>query len=355
MRNFEVSFACGKTDNYPIYFGNGCLEDALKELDLDSYSKIALVVDEKVYGLWKERLNAVRSSVVVQIEAKEEAKSLDTVSRVTEEFFKNKLDRHSLVINIGGGLTTDLGGFAASIYMRGIDFIHVPTSLLAQVDAGVGGKVGVNFADTKNLLGVFRQPRAVIMDSSFLKTLSSRERASGYGELIKHALIKDRGLYEILEDVSTTILDFDEDEIIARSCKVKAEVVSADEKEAGLRKILNFGHTFGHAVEILSHGGLLHGEAVSIGMVVAANLSKKEGYLTNVEFSEIKDLLKRYNLPITFSYRGDLQDIFKKMLSDKKNNAGVLKWVLLKKIGEAIYDVEIENEAVMTAINEVMD
>ena len=268
-----------------------------------------------------------------------------------------QLDRKSLVINLGGGVITDMGGFAASTYMRGIDFVNIPTTLLSQVDASVGGKTGINFAEIKNLIGTFNQPQAVIIDATTLETLSERELVAGFAEIIKHGLIKDKNYLKKV--TSKSPLEFSQEElleIIKGSCEIKASVVQQDETENGQRKILNFGHTIGHAIESLCLGNLrplLHGEAISVGMVAEAALAKTKGLLSDEEIQVIKQSLFHAGLPI--SVRGlSVDEIYTKMLSDKKNTFNQINFTLLSGIGNALYNQTSNEETIKQASSTVI-
>ncbi|MCL4136952.1 UNVERIFIED_CONTAM: hypothetical protein GTU68_006113, partial [Idotea baltica] len=281
----------------------------------------------------------------------EKEKTLQTVQGLWSDFLLNELDRKSLVINLGGGMIGDLSGYAASTYMRGIDFIQIPTTLLSQVDASIGGKVGINFGGIKNLIGVFNQPKLVICNPAYLSTLNRRELASGFAEVIKHGIIKDPSYLDLLKD--KTIDDLTEEDyknIVLGSCKIKQEVVSADEKESGLRKILNFGHTMGHAIESVSlENAYLHGEAISLGIIFASKLSVLKGYISTEEFDFISKLLEQYELPVKLDSAITQDKLFSKLTSDKKNVGGEVRWTILKGLGKADYDIRIDRALIVQA------
>lgn len=271
---------------------------------------------------------------VIKIPAGEKIKNLSTVENIITKLIKLQADRNTFLLGIGGGVVCDITGFVASIYMRGIKFGFISTSLLSQVDASVGGKNGVNFNSYKNIIGNFNQPKFVICDTQMLETLPEREIISGMGEVLKHTIIADARMFCIIKNNIPQTLALNEKrltEIIYNSVSIKAEIVNKDEKEQGIRKILNFGHTLGHAIE--KESNLLHGEAISIGMVFAASLSYKKGYITIKDLDKIKSLLLNFGLPITTNI--DREKLADAITKDKKRNSSTIDFVFIKKIGEA--------------------
>ncbi len=269
----------------------------------------------------------------------EESKSMEQVGRLCRELIGARLDRGSTLCGLGGGVIGDLAGFVASNVFRGIPFLNIPTTLLAQVDSSVGGKTGVNLPEGKNLVGAFHQPRLVVADVLTLRTLPEREFRSGLAEVVKHGMITDAELFRILEESADPILARDPDtlqEMVSRSCAIKARVVEADEQEAGLRAMLNFGHTVGHAVEAaLGYGGITHGEAVSHGMLVAATLSVRRGLCPEGDARRLRDLLGRFGLlGATLPSPESLETY---MVSDKKVRDGVLQFVLTRGVGSVTF------------------
>ncbi|HSA84312.1 MAG TPA: 3-dehydroquinate synthase, partial [Patescibacteria group bacterium] len=264
---------------YPILIGNELIGNLTNHIDINNYSRIFIVTDNIVAPLFLKKLlqTLPEGTAAITLSSGEKEKNIVTVGKIWSAMKENNLDRKSLVINLGGGVIGDMGGFAASTYMRGIDFLQIPTTLLSQIDASVGGKTGVDFAGIKNLVGSFQQPIGVIIDTQTLKTLPKREFLSGFGEMIKHGLIADKTYFELV--TSKQPQSFSQEELInliARSCEIKKTIVEQDETENGLRKLLNFGHTIGHAIESLSletEMPLLHGEAVAIGMVAEAKVA----------------------------------------------------------------------------------
>ncbi|KUK11046.1 MAG: 3-dehydroquinate synthase [Clostridia bacterium 41_269] len=285
----------------------------------------------------------------------EEAKSLSVVEDIYHHAVKFGLSRNSAIIALGGGVIGDLAGFAAATYMRGIPFVQVPTTLLAQVDSSVGGKVAVNFLGYKNLIGSFYQPLLVIIDPETLKTLPLREFRAGAAEVIKYGIIWDKEFFVFLDDNVKKILDFDWEaieHIITRSCEIKAEVVSADERESSLRMILNFGHTFGHVIETL--GGLKlykHGEAVSIGMCMEALLAERIGLLHKNEAERILDLISAFELPSSPDFSLEPEMVIKVIDKDKKNREGKITFVLPEYIGK-VKMVQFERRELLRLIRE---
>ncbi len=303
--------------------------------------KAAIITDERVARLYSDlvcqnlRAQGVET-VLFSIPPGEDQKSLQTAERLYTRLLEAGLDRHSVIIALGGGVIGDLAGFVASTFLRGIEYIQVPTTLLAQVDSSVGGKTGVNHPLGKNLIGTFHQPRLVLVDPAVLRTLPEREMWSGLAEVIKYGLIRDPMLFQRLE---ADLEDFAKSpeklvEIIARCCAIKAAIVSADEHESGQRKILNFGHTVGHALEAASGYQVRHGEAIAWGMLVAARLSHRKTGLSTAELERIERLLQRVPKPSLGDLR--VQAVLELLRRDKKSRDGRVQFVLLRAIGEPV-------------------
>ncbi len=297
--------------------------------------KVAIVTNPTVAGF---HLNTLLSKIdaknlyVITVKDGEEYKNLDTIIEILDELFTKKLDRKSLLIAFGGGVIGDMTGFTASIYQRGIDFIQIPTTLLAQVDASVGGKTGVNNRFGKNLIGAFYQPKAVYIDIDFLETLPKREFSAGMAELIKMSVMFDREFFEFLERDDLSSRD-SLNRAIARSVELKAWVVNQDEKEAGIRAVLNYGHTFAHVIENeTNYREYLHGEAVAIGMVMANLLAYELGLISLDEIERVKELLIKHNLPITYKIE-DIDRFYNKFFLDKKSSDSKIKFILPNGIG----------------------
>jgi 3-dehydroquinate synthase len=342
---------------YPIKIGSKILERFGEVFDLSGYSKVVVVVDEVLLdsALPKILKGIPVGSVPLSVSGGETGKVIDAVARLWGAFLNAGMDRRSVVINLGGGAVTDLGGFAASTFMRGVDFIQVPTTLLAQVDASVGGKVGINFGGIKNLVGAFDQPKGVLIDVDTLSTLPRREFLSGFSEIVKHGLIYDSEFFSVLEDCAGVDLD-DESltRIITRSCEIKAAIVASDERETGARKLLNFGHTVGHAIEALSYAAgepLLHGEAVSIGMVAETYLSFLAGFISSGGCQRVEQCLSRSGLPIRLPFDVSNEELISKMKVDKKNVGGTMRWTLLSSIGVGVYDQHLSHATVSAALD----
>lgn len=325
------------------------LIDTLPKLTFNR--KVAIVTNSTISAL---HLDTLLSKIdapqlnVVTIPDGEEYKTLATVESILDELFTHKLDRKSLLIAFGGGVIGDMTGFTASLYQRGIDFIQIPTTLLSQVDASVGGKTGVNNRFGKNLIGAFYQPEAVYIDTNFLKTLPKREFSAGIAEIVKMAVMFDRDYFHFLQEADFSKKD-DLERVIERSVSLKAEIVNLDEKEAGIRAVLNYGHTFGHVIENeTNYKQYLHGEAVSIGMVMANRLSIELGLMTMDEASMVSKILIKHNLPITYKIK-DIDAFYSKFFLDKKSSNNRVKFILPKGVGGHLIVDDIE-ESVLKSV-----
>ena len=307
-------------------------------VNLDKYipgKHAVIITDENVNRLYRDAFP--KDTPVIVIGTGEKVKNMDTMSLIFDELIKYQVDRSAYIIGIGGGVVCDIAGFVASAYMRGVSFGFVSTTLLSQVDASTGGKNGVNFKGYKNMIGVFNQPDFVICDPEMLKTLPEEEYIAAYGEVIKHALIKDKALFEFLEENREKAMKRDKDviqRVVYDSLVIKSAVVQEDEKENGLRRILNFGHTLGHAIE--RYTGIIHGKAVSIGMVMAAEISFAKGLIDKGTVERIKGLLIDYGLPVNIAF--DKKEIIEIMKKDKKRAQSDINFVLLKSIGDVIIE-----------------
>ncbi len=295
-------------------------------------------------------------AVLVTVPPGETAKSLKTVHACYDQLAARRLERTSFIVALGGGVVGDLAGFVAATYLRGIDFVQVPTTLLAQVDSSVGGKVGVNLRAGKNLVGAFYQPQLVLCDLSTLTTLPQREYRAGLAEVIKYGIIYDATLFKRLERDLPKLLKRDADtltEVVARCCQIKAEIVSHDEKESGLRAILNFGHTIGHALEAISgYGKYLHGEAIAIGQVAAANLSTRLLGFPPRDAERIRTLFQRVGLPTDVKLNSAQRvRLFDAMLLDKKVKGGDINFVFVRRIGRVEYGHKVSSALIKKALN----
>jgi 3-dehydroquinate synthase len=347
----------GKKNNVPIYIGADLFPEIKSIISFNKYSSVLAVIDENVSKHWADKIQAVlgENALHMTIPASEKNKTLATVEKIWAVLSKKNFDRKSLVINIGGGMVCDIGAFAASTYMRGISFMQIPTTLLAQADAAIGGKTGFNFNGLKNTIGTFSTPVAVISDTSFLSTLPQQEFRSGFAEIIKHAVISDNNLFEYLLNTNFTGNDVRAQNfvpLLKQSTNIKCEIVHNDPFEKNERKKLNFGHTVGHAVEMACND-LLHGEAIALGMIAEARMSFLSGYLPENKFRDIENLIDKAKLPnkVSASHKND---IFKKMLSDKKNTGGKIKWVFLEDIGDIKVDVTLPDEIVEESLNYIL-
>jgi len=278
----------------------------------------------------------------------EQFKTLDTLKLIFDQLLSQKHDRSTTLIALGGGVVGDMTGFAAACYQRGVDFIQVPTTLLAQVDSSVGGKTGVNHPLGKNMIGAFHQPRCVVTDTTTLTTLPLRQLRAGIAEIIKYGLIADLEFFVWLERNIDAVIGLDQDALvyaIEHSCRLKAHIVSADEREGGLRAILNFGHTFGHAIEAAqAYTGWLHGEAVAVGMVMAAQLSAHMKWLEDADVRRIVQLLEKVGLPVMLPPEISGSDLIERMSVDKKAMNGIIRLVLLRRIGRATLTADYDSE-----------
>ncbi|NBV05983.1 MAG: 3-dehydroquinate synthase [Proteobacteria bacterium] len=335
--------------SYNIIIGNDSTKYLNEFLADKNYSKIFIITDENVAKLHLSNLEEVLlkskiNSEVIKTKAGEQTKSFQSLEKICEEILSKNADRKSLIIAFGGGVVGDLSGFIASILLRGIDFIQMPTTLLSAVDSSVGGKTAINSRSGKNLVGSFYQPKLVICDLNFLKTLPAREMRSGYAEVLKYGLIQDRDFFDFLTKNYQKIFSNDTEilsEIITKSCQAKAEIVMQDEKENGQRALLNFGHTFGHIFETETNysNEILHGEAVALGMLMAAKMSLDFAMISESEFLEIKSHLENSGFVIDakkIRKNWNEENLIQHLYKDKKTEGGNLTFILLEKIGQAV-------------------
>ena len=332
--------------SYEIFIGSGVLSraaDYLRPLKLGQRGVI--ITDTRVEhyyaGPLRETLAAGGfEAEIISVPAGEASKSLRQADRLFERLPSLRLDRRSFVIALGGGVVGDLAGFIAATYLRGLPLVQIPTTLLAQVDSSVGGKVGVNLPQGKNLVGAFYQPRVVLADTDTLKTLPENELRAGFAEVIKHGAIRDAEFFAWLEREHARVFGLEPDavaHVVRRCCEIKAEVVSADERESGLRAILNFGHTIGHAMEALTeYVGVLHGEAIAMGMCCAAQLSVKRAGLNDAEAERLCRLIDASGLPTRLGEKFRNDQLLAATQLDKKAFGGKLRFILLRKLGDAV-------------------
>ncbi len=335
------------------------LTEALKELHPEN-RKLCIVTDSAVAKLYAEPVKKILEECCKKVSlyvfpAGEEHKTLDTVRSLYEHLIREAYDRKDMLAALGGGVTGDLTGFAAATYLRGVDFIQIPTTLLSQVDSSIGGKTGVDFDAYKNMVGAFHMPKLVYMNLSVLKSLPKRQFSSGMAEIIKHGLIQDRAYFDWLLEHCGPVMEGDYKSLlhmIHESCRIKKQVVEEDPTEQGIRAWLNFGHTAGHAVEKLKDFELQHGECVSIGCAAASWISWKRGFLTEEEHRRTEALLAGYGLPVRVSGLQP-EEVLKATKLDKKMEAGKIKFVLLKKIGEAFVAKDVSDEELLEAVRYV--
>ncbi len=354
MRTLEV--ALGER-SYPIYIGPGLLDRGLIGEHLAG-ERALLVTNETVAPLYQARAAAGlagRDGRAVVLPDGEAYKTLETCQRVYDALIAGQFDRTATVVALGGGVVGDLAGFCAATYQRGVGYLQVPTTLLAQVDSAVGGKTGVNHPQGKNMIGAFHQPRAVIADTDTLTTLPDRELSAGLAEVVKYGLIRDAAFFDWLEAHAEALLRRDPAALthaVAESCRNKAEVVAADERETGSRALLNLGHTFGHAIEThTGYSGWLHGEAVAAGIAMAARMSTALGWLDARDRARTEALLERLGLP-TAPPPIPLARYRALMRVDKKVQGGRLRLVLLRGIGEAVVTAEFDEAALEETLGE---
>ena len=323
--------------------------------------KLAVITDSNVGPLYADKVaqclkETGNNIFVYTFEAGEKNKNLNTVQDVYEFLIKNKFDRKDMLVALGGGVVGDLTGFAAATYLRGLDFIQVPTSLLAQVDSSIGGKTGVDFRAYKNMVGAFHQPRLVYMNTSTLSSLNTRLFNSGFGEILKHGLIKDASYFQWLKDNIEKIAALDSgylEEMIYRSCEIKRKVVENDPTEKGERAQLNFGHTLGHAIEKQMNFELYHGECVVLGMIAALNICVERGTITKEEYDDIYNTFKAYNFPMTVD-KTTIDEVIAASKNDKKMDGNKVKFILLKKVGEAYIDMTVDDDTMRRSLKNVV-
>lgn len=345
-----------QANGYPIHFNENAYLELNKFLSENKYSNIFIFADsdtnEHCLPVFLPNLETDLTIEIVEFEPGEENKNIETCVELWKILTELKGDRKSLVINVGGGVVTDLGGFVASTFKRGIDFIHVPTTLLSMVDASVGGKNGVDLGNLKNQIGVINVPKMVLIDTQYLITLPQNQMRSGLAEMLKHGLIADRkywNLFSDLNDLNTNDLDI----LIHQSVEIKNNIVSKDPTENGIRKALNFGHTLGHAIEsyFLENENkitLLHGEAIAVGMILEAYISFQKQLISETDYEEIKSVINSIFEKVIFE-ENDLNPILELLIHDKKNEFGTIQFALLDGIGNIKINQIVENELIISA------
>lgn len=347
---------------YPIYIDHSfdALASAFEKAGI-SDRKICIVTDTNVAPLYADKVKELLKDICRDISicifpAGENSKNLNTIWDFYKFFIDNHLDRRSVLVALGGGVVGDMCGFAAATYMRGIPFVQIPTTLLSQVDSSVGGKTGVDFMGNKNMVGAFYQPELVFINTDTLNTLPCREVAAGLAEAVKHGYIQDIDYLQFFLDNKEAVKSLDPQaiaQVIYGSCKIKSYVVSQDEKETGLREILNFGHTFGHAIETLSDFNMLHGECVAVGMIAALYLSMQRGAVSEADVAQAKELLEYFRLPVAIEGFA-AEDIYAQMFNDKKTKNGVINITALRSMGDAYTEKSCSEKEIKDAIDYII-
>ena len=362
QNNIENTSVNGMYPIYDIVFSKDFSElaESLKPFNL-SGRRVCIVSETRVAGFYLDTLKEILSPLAKEVAAfvfpeGEDSKNLSTVQNLYEYLILSHFDRKDLLIALGGGVVGDLTGYTAATYLRGIDFIQIPTSLLSQVDSSIGGKTGVDFKAYKNMVGAFHQPKLVYINLGTLKTLNERQFLSGMGEIIKHGLIKDIDYYHWMKNHREQILLRDPvilSELVYRSCAIKGRVVEMDPKEQGERALLNFGHTLGHAIEKLEEFSLLHGECVALGMVCAACISRTKGRISDEMFADIRETIRSFGLPVSLNSplckELSADSILAASKMDKKMEAGLIKFILLSPAGNAVIDKTVTDSQLLEA------
>ncbi len=350
-----------QSTSYPVLFGNTSYEALSQLINEKKYSKIIVLVDDNTS---KFCLNIVLQWLaisvdfeIIEIEHGEESKTIHSCNEIWQSLIDLQIDRKALLLNVGGGVVCDLGGFIAATYKRGIDFVNIPTTLLAMVDASVGNKTAINFGGLKNMIGSFYEPKMVLIDVNFLETLPSNHMRSGLAEMFKHGLIADVSYWNQLKNMSELTVE-DLELLIYHSVSIKNEIVLQDPHEENVRKLLNFGHTLGHVLETQSMVSntmqpLLHGEAVAVGMVLEAFISYQKGLLTKNSYLEIKETLNLMFEGIVLT-KNDIEICTSLLVHDKKNEQGVIQFTLLNEIGEGVFNQLVDNEIIEKAFQEYL-
>lgn len=359
-QQLEVLYNKKPCYNIIIESGFHKLSEQLEALDC-SNRKLCIITDSIVGPLYLDEVSNLikpicKSVTSYTFKAGEEQKNLNSVNDIYRFLIEHNFDRKDMLIALGGGVVGDMTGFVAATYLRGIDFVQIPTSLLAQVDSSIGGKTGVDFEQYKNMVGAFNMPKLVYINIGTLSTLDERQFFNGFAEAMKHGLIKDALYYEWMISNMYEICERDLDtleELVYKSCQIKKAVVEKDPTEQGERALLNFGHTIGHAIEKHMNFSLLHGECVALGCVVAAYISWKKQLLSMDEYYEVRDMFVPFNLPISIE-NINAEDIITITKSDKKMEFGQLKFILLKKIGKAVIDKTVTEEELTAGIEEII-
>lgn len=362
VANFKLLMQAISANGYSIYFNEKGYEELNKFISKNNYSSIFILTDEHTNELCLPKLLSHLATdltiEIIEIEAGEGIKNITTCAELWSVLSDLGADRKTVLLNLGGGVVTDIGGFVASTFKRGIDFINIPTTLLGMVDASIGGKNGVDLGNLKNQIGTITVPKLLVIDSSYLETLSPQEIKSGLAEMLKHGLIYDKKYWNtfataIKKDAKK--IDFENfDNLIYRSVEIKNEIVKQDPTENGIRKALNFGHTLGHAIEshfLETKNALLHGEAIAIGMILESYIAKEKKLLSSEEYNEIKNILKSIYKEHQF-IETDINSIIDLLIHDKKNEYGKVQFVLIDKIGKTSHNQSVENELIIKSFTD---
>lgn len=357
----RLSVLYNKKPCYDIVFSQG-FEELWQELAMlgCENKRLCIITDSKVNEIYGDTVLTLlgekgQKTVKYVFQEGEERKNLDTVKGIYRFLIEEGFDRKDMLLALGGGVVGDIAGYVAATYLRGIDFVQIPSTLLAQADSSIGGKTGVDFDGYKNMVGAFKMPRLVYMNLSLLQTLEERQYFSGFAEIMKHGLIKDALFYEWLIENMYEICERDLNvlqEMLMRSCTIKKLVVEKDPMEQGERALLNFGHTVGHAIEKAKNFTLYHGECVALGTVAAAYISWKRELLSMEEYYEVRDMFVPFYLPVSVDDI-DPSEILRLTKADKKMESGKIKFILLKKIGKAVVESSVTDEEILSAINEI--
>jgi 3-dehydroquinate synthase len=348
--------------SYPIVIGKNLNRELVN--GLKRYSKIIIITDEKVKKLYGKKLSkSLPRCIILSVAEGEKSKSIDTIKKLCEKIFSFGIDRKACVVALGGGVVGDIAGFVSAVYMRGIDYVQVPTTLLAMVDSSIGGKTGVDLLKGKNIVGAFKQPKKVYVDLRYLESLSNEEMQNGMSEIVKAAIIGDNRLFQMIQNNLVRIMR-KEDRVIAeminRAILVKKKIVERDEFESGERMKLNFGHTIGHAIESLSGYKIKHGKAVAIGMITESRIAHKLGRLSSVEMLKINLLVRRCCLDIYekgfkfLSNDKSLDNVIEIMTHDKKSFSGKIRLAVPVKIGKVIIVGNFRNKMIKETIKEIL-
>jgi 3-dehydroquinate synthase len=362
MRSIKVNLDKKYSASYEIHIGNGILDRIALLIDKNRKAgRYIIITDNNVARLHGGNFLALLKNIglnadLIDFPAGEASKNIGTILDIADKLLKLGADRTTCLIALGGGVVGDMTGFIASVYMRGVSYVQIPTSLVAQVDSAIGGKTAIDLPSGKNLLGTFYQPSEVFVDLNFLNTLPEKEFENGLAEIIKYGIIDDEKMFRLLEENMDEVKQKEPAmmlKIVENCCRIKKSIVEIDEKEQGLRRILNYGHTLGHALEAVSDYKLSHGEGVALGMIAAARISEKKNYLNNDDTKRIEALIELANLPVNIPASLPADEIIKRLQMDKKKKGDTIHFVLLKKIGMPFINGGLDKEIIGEVIEEM--